>query len=331
MAASLDGSNNPTSQETTRIARPPFDKPSADLILRSSDGVDFRVFKWILSDASQVFAGMFSLPTPPPEHIDVTSSSGHLVHQPPPPPVVPVTEDSDTLEALLRLCYPLSVVPDYAQFETLKPVVAAAHKYQVAHALRILEPRMKFFAAQQPVRVYAFATRYDLPDIARDAARNFLFAPDTLVSAPELADISGAAYHRLLMYHRQCTTHIVHELRTLSPSSFFPPTGTLWNWERCLEYRSGLQQRDTWGVYDCGGAAGNWFQRFYEGLMDILETHSLNIPESTSSRLISSTLQAAALCGYECNGAAHTDAQLKSFLTLVNEDVKRRIASAPVS
>ena len=45
----------------------PFNKPTADVILRSSDDVDFRVHKVILAEASPVFEGMFSIPQPPAE------------------------------------------------------------------------------------------------------------------------------------------------------------------------------------------------------------------------------------------------------------------------
>lgn len=181
VAASLGDTASPISQEETRTAPPPFDKPFADLILRSSDDVDFQVFKWILSDASDVFAGMFSLPPASSVGSDVSTRSDDM-RRSSQIPVVPVTEDSNTLEALLRLCYPLCIVPDYDSFDDIKPVVAAAHKYQLDHALRILEPRMKFFAAQHPVRVYAFATRYNLPEVVQEAAQNFLFTPDTLAT-----------------------------------------------------------------------------------------------------------------------------------------------------
>ncbi|EIW58580.1 uncharacterized protein TRAVEDRAFT_20544 [Trametes versicolor FP-101664 SS1] len=43
----------------------PFNQPSAYIILRSSDAVDFRVHSLILTQASPFFAGMFELPQPP--------------------------------------------------------------------------------------------------------------------------------------------------------------------------------------------------------------------------------------------------------------------------
>jgi len=39
-----------------------FNAPDADTVLRSSDGEEFRVHRIILSLASPVFQGMFTLP-----------------------------------------------------------------------------------------------------------------------------------------------------------------------------------------------------------------------------------------------------------------------------
>lgn len=68
--------------------------PTADVILRSSGPkvVEFRVHKAILSIASPVFEDMFSLPQP------VTEKAL---------PVCDVSEDAITVEALLRLVYPV--------------------------------------------------------------------------------------------------------------------------------------------------------------------------------------------------------------------------------
>ncbi|KZP05265.1 hypothetical protein FIBSPDRAFT_680381, partial [Athelia psychrophila] len=41
-----------------------FDDHKADVILRSSNNVDFRCYKVLLSFASTFFDGMFSLPQP---------------------------------------------------------------------------------------------------------------------------------------------------------------------------------------------------------------------------------------------------------------------------
>jgi hypothetical protein len=67
----------------------PFDDLDADTILRSSDKVDFLVYKVILSKTSPVFKSMFSLPQPGTD----TKQDSH--------PVIDVAENSKVLAALL--------------------------------------------------------------------------------------------------------------------------------------------------------------------------------------------------------------------------------------
>ena len=56
-------------EETTRDAGPPFHDiiPGITVVLRSSDDVDFFVFKSILAKVSDVFRDMFDLPNASPE------------------------------------------------------------------------------------------------------------------------------------------------------------------------------------------------------------------------------------------------------------------------
>ncbi|KAI5992385.1 hypothetical protein F5J12DRAFT_897285 [Pisolithus orientalis] len=52
------------SEDSPTVALPPFDHEKADVILRSSDGADFRVFRLFLSLASPFFETLFDLPQP---------------------------------------------------------------------------------------------------------------------------------------------------------------------------------------------------------------------------------------------------------------------------
>lgn len=72
-----------------------FDKsPTADIVLRSGgpDIVEFRAHRTILSIASPVFETMFSLPQP--------GAEKSL-------PVCDLSEDPNTLQALLKFVYPV--------------------------------------------------------------------------------------------------------------------------------------------------------------------------------------------------------------------------------
>ncbi|EIN03893.1 hypothetical protein PUNSTDRAFT_29952, partial [Punctularia strigosozonata HHB-11173 SS5] len=62
----------------------------ADVILRTSDNVDFRVYKLILSLASPFFSDMFTLP----QAMDANVGQ-------PVPPVINMAEDSATIDCLL--------------------------------------------------------------------------------------------------------------------------------------------------------------------------------------------------------------------------------------
>lgn len=76
----------------------PFDHPDADIIIRSADGGEFRVFKIDLTRASPVFKDLLSIPQPlrgsnPDDYKDGL-------------PVVCLSEPSDILNIFLQWCMP---------------------------------------------------------------------------------------------------------------------------------------------------------------------------------------------------------------------------------
>ena len=76
-----------------------FDVSDTNVILRSSDLVDFRVHKPVLAMASPVLKDMFSLPQPS----DSETIDGF--------PVIQLTEDSELLNCLVSMLYHLPVIP----------------------------------------------------------------------------------------------------------------------------------------------------------------------------------------------------------------------------
>ncbi|KAI5980460.1 hypothetical protein F5J12DRAFT_732678 [Pisolithus orientalis] len=114
------------SQDPPALALPPFDHVKADVILRSSDGVDFRIFRLFLSLASPFFETLLDLPQPSEEtDTDMEIKDGL--------PVIPVSEDSKTLDSLLRFCYPCTLAEDpvLEDFRELIYVLDAAKKYSL--------------------------------------------------------------------------------------------------------------------------------------------------------------------------------------------------------
>ncbi|KAI6112981.1 hypothetical protein F5141DRAFT_1110814 [Pisolithus sp. B1] len=104
----------------------PFNHAKADVILRSSDNVDFRVFRLFLSLSSSFFETLFDLPQPSEENLTDTEMKDGL-------PVIPISEDSRTLDTLLRFCYPCSLTktPSLNHFAEVIKVLEAAQKYSL--------------------------------------------------------------------------------------------------------------------------------------------------------------------------------------------------------
>ncbi|KAI0675749.1 hypothetical protein C8Q78DRAFT_964605, partial [Trametes maxima] len=170
---------------------PPFNDPSTDIILRTADGVDFRVWRAILKEASSTFADMFSLSQPTPN--PTTDSTA----------VVPITEHSDVLDPLLRCCYPVPD-PQFSSLDELKPVLVAAQKYQMEYPMDILLRRLVLFAEDEPLPAYCIALQLGAVGAARTAAKLSLRHADPCPFTEELRHIPGAAYYWLLEYRRKC-------------------------------------------------------------------------------------------------------------------------------
>ncbi|KAH7922635.1 hypothetical protein BV22DRAFT_645085 [Leucogyrophana mollusca] len=178
-------------------ARPPFDNPDADIILRSSDNVDLRVFRVILSLVSPIFKDMFSLPQP-------RSANGEPLSVD--LPIIPVTETSSTLENLLLYCYP-GGVPQVSNLESASVILEAAIKYDMGPVHRLIGNTLLRFAESDPLSVYAIFSRYGWRDEMQVAARRALELkglgrPSLFV--PEFKYTTVAEYHRLLSYHFHC-------------------------------------------------------------------------------------------------------------------------------
>jgi hypothetical protein len=93
--------DHPQAQFSTTTSPPAFNFPDANLIIRSSDLVNFRVHKPVLAIASPFFEDLLSLPQPS----DSESVEGI--------PVVQLSEDSELLNSLISMLYPVpTVIPN---------------------------------------------------------------------------------------------------------------------------------------------------------------------------------------------------------------------------
>ncbi|KZT07326.1 uncharacterized protein LAESUDRAFT_124345, partial [Laetiporus sulphureus 93-53] len=171
----------------------PFNKSTADVILRSSDGVDFRVKKAIIAEASTFFESMFTRP-----RLQAASDEYRDGL-----PVIPMTEDKNTLEKLLRICYPVRD-PDIDLHE-IAPLLDAARKYDIDVVTDVIMGKLEAYAVTDSLETYAIAIRHDLPSVAKAAARHSLEERMDYTPFSELDNISASAYARLLLYRQMCS------------------------------------------------------------------------------------------------------------------------------
>ncbi|KDQ61461.1 hypothetical protein JAAARDRAFT_171671 [Jaapia argillacea MUCL 33604] len=177
---------------------PVFNYPTADVIIRSSDNVHFRVHKIILSLASPVFADMFDLGKDCDQQVDGL-------------PIIPMLEDFETakvIEALFRLSYPIADPP----LDTVAdwyPVLRGAKKYMMEEAVKSLQSKLTGLSIKEPVRAFAVAASLQLEKETKDAAKHSLRLPfPSGRDEVELELISGRTYQRLLEFRNRCTVRV---------------------------------------------------------------------------------------------------------------------------
>ncbi|KAI0738449.1 hypothetical protein C8Q80DRAFT_1275452 [Daedaleopsis nitida] len=172
----------------------PFNQSTADIIITSSDDVPFRLHRIILSLASDFFSDMLSLPQPTQnQRADETDVI----------PTISVSESSEVLEKLFRLCYPVDD-PPMKTIEEVRSILEAAMKYQMSEAVKITKRKLLALASTDPLRVYCVACQFGLEEEASAAAKEVYRqkAQDRYVE--DLEETSIGAYHRLLSF---CERH----------------------------------------------------------------------------------------------------------------------------
>ncbi|OJT06926.1 hypothetical protein TRAPUB_2222 [Trametes pubescens] len=198
----VDAPSDPTGYTAASY---PFDLDTADTILRTSDQVDFRVHRAILAIVSPVFATMFQLPQPSVSQGNDPSLTSL--------PVVDVSEDSKTLDTLLRLCYP---VPKKDIEETGDIILAlgAAIKYDMEWPVSIFTRKLEDVAFRDPLHTWTVACRHGSETVARKAATSLLgnqkdtahrglYAILGVDGWTAVEGISAGKYHRLDEFLRQ--------------------------------------------------------------------------------------------------------------------------------
>lgn len=201
----------------------PFTDDTADVILRTADGVEFRVHTLILIQASSSFKRMLE-ELPHAENPVGTPADSNGGAHPPALPVVDLTDSCKTVEHLLRLCYPMA--DPVIELEDFTPTVHAAAKYSMTWAKKRLGKLLVQHAVPgdpvRTLRAFAIASDLYLPEageIARASLREPLSLIDDLPLAVEDA-ISAGSLYRLMRYRSRVHAAVVQYL--------IDPEG--WNW-----------------------------------------------------------------------------------------------------
>lgn len=160
--------------------------PGSDVVLITSDKVELHLHRDVLRNASQPFRSMFSLP--PPSHSDPT------------PLAIP--EDATSFVPLVQILYKTSYVP--LRFDTHKDVtklieVAKKYEFLEIEAELLVELAKQIEKEENPLRAWAIATRFELPQNVIDeaAARYYLAKDDGILGINKIPELSAFGSDRL--------------------------------------------------------------------------------------------------------------------------------------
>ena len=165
---------------------------TTDLILRSSDSIDFFVIGPLVRLVSPVIDEMFPLK----EH----ESKDGL-------PVIPVQESSKVLLPLLRVVYHDMDDLDTQDWELYRDIFLATRKYKMTSIERKLRKQVETssLTLNQPLRIYILATMLGWKEVQKAAALNTLLQPlSEMTYISELSLVTGADLYRLVRFRLKC-------------------------------------------------------------------------------------------------------------------------------
>jgi hypothetical protein len=183
--------------------------PKADVILQSSDLVNFRVNKSVLISSSPFFGDMFSLPQPSND-----AAPDEL-------PVVHLSEDSEVLNSLISILYP--VPPEMPNSsDNILALLSAAAKYDMDAVQSSIRAEISRRGLLSPTRasvfrVYAVAYSKGLIPEVEAAARLTLEYPLAIeYLGDELRLFEGWALRDLAHFRLRSMENFSSKLKSLS-------------------------------------------------------------------------------------------------------------------
>ncbi|KAK7046308.1 hypothetical protein R3P38DRAFT_3257700 [Favolaschia claudopus] len=213
---------------TSFMPSPPFNDPSADTILRTSDGVAFRVYRAVLVCASPFFRQLFSLP-----HADTEAET----------PLLPIDESSHIFDRFLRMWYPgadtLVAFDGLEELDTFVELILG--KYDMQFLTPLLQKHIHTYIETHCIGVFAIACYRGWRDVAQAAAKQalktdlFAVLGDTK-SKPQLKHLSAGHFQALLKYHHACG------VAAASTGRMLPCSSAEYCWLKCNQCAAYTQQ-----------------------------------------------------------------------------------------
>ncbi|EKM50557.1 uncharacterized protein PHACADRAFT_104618 [Phanerochaete carnosa HHB-10118-sp] len=232
----------------------PFNKPAADVVVHSSDGIDFYIWKSILAESSLFFKGMFML-SQTTKHVKDEYIDGH--------PVISVSETSKMLRSLLLFCYP-ACNPTLGIDKDICAVLEAARKYDMEHVAERVRALFLADVEGNPFRIYALANARGWKEEMKITAKATLSRP-LLLELPAMCslgmeDLPLGNFFKLHAYQQMCidaTYWLVQTKQTNMRLSmdWLPARApeTDWIWLRC-RHRIALPEFTPIGIAPSGAA-----------------------------------------------------------------------------
>ncbi|KAI9441856.1 hypothetical protein H4582DRAFT_1935428 [Lactarius indigo] len=250
-----------------------LDPPHADVIIQSSDLVNFRVNKVVLSVSSPFFADMFSLPqpsdTPDNEVVDGL-------------PVMRLSEDAELLNRLLTMLYPVpSAVPD--SYDKVVELLAACQKYDMAGVQSSIRTEIKsrgpaVLTGMVAYRAYAISSNAKLLPEMETFARHTLDFPMTLeYLSDELPLFAGWALRDLSRYRKRCRDRLVSTLQSFLDSATLQSI-----WAGCTSTTQTPQYNQYGQLVNQGVASSGWPQ----WLQALFSQHIKKLQETFTNPLL---------------------------------------------
>jgi len=290
---------------------PEYNDPDADIIVRSSDGVIYRLYKVILAKASPIMKDTFTLPLPNHSARGKGSPIDGL-------PVMNITEDSKTLDKLLLFIYPSARSPKLRTLEDVVAMMEASRKYEMAMVAEYAQSALSAFAETEPLRVFCVAYSFQLKEETTRAAKLCLgirmWPPPPMPA--EIGLLPSTLLYRLFVYYDQCRKIAVETVQNLKSHGDDLGHGRevedigvfySWVWIRCASCPRSGQMMTTKKRWRPGETYQypHWWEIYIDGVARALETAPYG---DTAKRLDAFALafRAASACP-TCGPGVHTE------------------------